>query len=115
MEQTLSVFNFLLKIVSFTTLLRENNETGIKLKTRRNTNNNCFFIDTKFKLHKGIPHPHNLQEFTLPVLLFTLHTGHILFTKRTFHIYSDYIFNPINLIYNHLHKTVHNQATNSTS
>lgn len=35
MEHTLSVFNFLLKIVSFTTLLRENKETGIKAKANK--------------------------------------------------------------------------------
>ena len=92
MEHTLSVFNFLLKIVSFTTLLRENKETGIKAKANKKTIKECLSIDIKFNLHKNNSHIDKLQEFTLPVLLSMLHTLHIVFTKRTYYLCSHYIF-----------------------
>ena len=104
MEQTLSVFNFLLKIVSFTTLLRENNETGIKPKIDKRTIKTCLFIDINFNLHKNTSHIEKLQEFTLPVLLFTLHTAPNPFTKRTFYISSDYISPYNTLFYIYLQK-----------
>ena len=115
MEQTLSVFNFLLKIVSFTTLLRENNETGIKPKTDKITIKTCLFIDINFNLHKNTSHIEKLQDFTLLVFLFMLHTAPIPFTKRTFYLFSDYIFLYNILFYRYLQKSQPYPAIPATS
>lgn len=62
-----------------------------------------------------MPHNNNLQEITLPVPLLTLHTRHIIFTKRTFYICSDYIFHSILLNNNILQKKHPHHKQDSTS
>lgn len=87
----------------------------MKHKTHKAIKKECLSIGLKFNPYKNTHQTYKLQQITLPGLSLTLHISHIAFTKRTFYIYSYYIFIYINLINKQLHKYVSYRKENSIS